>query len=174
MSKVYLRALEPEDYKTSIHWRKDDETWALLGGTKYFVSEAYEKKWVEDAIFSQSDIKLAICDTKSDSYIGNIYLNKIDKIHRSAIIGILIGEKEYRSKGYGREATLLMLKYAFQELGLHRISALILEENIPSRKMFEKLGFVQEGIYRDSLFKCGSYKNQVVVSLLSSEFKSLF
>ena len=41
-SRVYLRALEPADYKTSIKWRKDDAIWNMLGGTKYFVSEAYE------------------------------------------------------------------------------------------------------------------------------------
>ncbi len=171
MPKVYLRALEPEDYKISIKWRKDDSTWSLLGGTKYFVSEAYEKKWVEEAIFGKGDIKLAICDAETDVYIGNIYLNKIDKTHRSAVLGILIGDKGYRGKGYGSEAIHHILRYSFEELGLHRVSALILEDNIASRRTFEKLGFVQDGILRESLFKGGKFRNQVVVSLLESEFK---
>lgn len=41
--RIYLRALEVDDYKTSIKWRKDDQIWNMLGGPKYFVSEAYEK-----------------------------------------------------------------------------------------------------------------------------------
>lgn len=41
--KVYLRALEPEDFKVSIEWRKDDEIWSGLSGAKYYVSESYEK-----------------------------------------------------------------------------------------------------------------------------------
>lgn len=41
--RIYLRALEIDDYKISIKWRKDDQIWNMLGGPKYFVSEAYEK-----------------------------------------------------------------------------------------------------------------------------------
>lgn len=170
MSKVYLRALEPDDYKVSIKWRKDEDIWPLLGGTKYFVSEAYEKKWVENAIFGTSDIKLAVCDLESNVYIGNVYLIKIDKINRSAHIGILIGNKDFRGSGRGSEAVKLLLNYAFGELGLHRISALILEENLASRKTFAKLGFKEEGMYRDSVFKGGKFRNQILVSLLESEF----
>ena len=54
--RIYLRALEPSDYKVSINWRKDDSIWDMLGGTKYYVSEAYEKKWVEDTIFQSKDL----------------------------------------------------------------------------------------------------------------------
>ena len=72
--RVYLRALEPEDYKTSIKWRNDDEIWQQLGGVKYFVSEAYEKKWVEDAIFNPNTIRLAICLKENNLYIGNVYV----------------------------------------------------------------------------------------------------
>lgn len=60
-NRIFLRALEPDDYKVSINWRKDESIWEMLGGTKYFVSEAYEKKWVEETIFSSKDVKLAIC-----------------------------------------------------------------------------------------------------------------
>lgn len=170
MSKVYLRAQEPEDYKVSIAWRKDAAIWPLLGGTKYFVSEAYEKKWVENAIFGGNDIKLAICDSETDTYIGNSQLNKIDKINRSADIGILIGDKQYRRGGRGTDAVRQMLSYAFGELGLHRITALILEENTASRRTFSKLGFTEEGMYRDSVFKGRKYRNQVIISLLDYEY----
>lgn len=81
--RVYLRALEPDDYKTSIKWRNDDVIWEMLGGTKYFVSSAYEKKWVEDTIYNSKDVKLAICLCENDRYIGNVYMTNIDQLRRS-------------------------------------------------------------------------------------------
>lgn len=74
-SRIYLRAFEPDDYKTSIRWRKDDQIWDMLGGAKYFVSEAYEKKWIEDTIFNSKEIRLAICLKEDDKYIGNAYIS---------------------------------------------------------------------------------------------------
>ena len=172
MTAIYLRALEPEDYKTSIKWRKDDATWALLGGIKRYVSEACEKKWVEDAIFAKGDIKLAVCTVDSDLLIGYVYLNKVDFTQRSAVIGCLIGDVNFRGKGCGREAMRQLLVYAFSELGLHRISAYILESNIPSQKAVQKLGFKKEGLLRDSVFKGGAWQNQVIFAVLDSEFIS--
>ena len=171
MKKLYLRALEAEDYKTTITWRQDEETWSLLGSTRYFVSSEYEKKWIESAIFDTNNIKLAICETESNCHIGNIYINNINKIHRTAEIGILIGNKEYRKKGFGSEAIKQILNYSFNELGLHRLQAVILEENIASKKTFQKIGFSEEGIMRHSLYKNGSYKNQIIMSILSSEYR---
>ena len=78
-SRVYLRALELDDYKTSIKWRNDDSIWSQLGGVKYFVSEAYEKKWVEEAIFNPNVIRLAICLKENDLYIGNVYILDINR-----------------------------------------------------------------------------------------------
>lgn len=166
-SRIYLRALEPDDYKISIAWRKDDQIWNMLGGTKYFVSEAYEKKWVEDTIFNSKDIRLAVCLKEDDNYIGNVYLTNIDMVNRTATSHVLIGEKSYWGKGYASEALKLLLDYAFNERGLHRIAALVLESNTQSIKMHIKLGYKQEGILRESVFKNGQYNNQIVLSILN-------
>ena len=76
-NRVYLRAFEPDDYKISIEWRRDPQIWSMLGGTRYYVSSAYEKKWVEDTIAQTKDIKLAICLIENDLYIGNVYIPNI-------------------------------------------------------------------------------------------------
>lgn len=168
--RVYLRALEPEDYKISIEWRNDDEIWNMLGGRKYFVSSAYEKKWVEESIYNSKDVRLAVCLKQNDLYIGNVYLTDIDNVNRSAISHVLIGNKKYWGKGIALEATKQLLKFAFEELGLHRITALILQSNIGSLKMHEKCGYKEEGILRDSIWKNGKFQNQVVMSILDYEF----
>jgi len=126
-SRVYLRALEPDDYKTSIEWRRDNEIWGIVGSTKYFVSEAYEKKWVEDTIFNSRDIKLAVCEVGSNKYIGNVYATDIDQTNRSCTTGVLIGNHDYWSQGYASEAYRLLLDYLFNERNINRVQAYVLE-----------------------------------------------
>jgi RimJ/RimL family protein N-acetyltransferase len=169
--RVYLRAFELDDYKISSKWRNDNEIWNRLVGPKYFVSPAYEKRWVEDAIFNSSDkILLAICLKENNDYIGNAYLTDIDWINRTAISGSLIGEKKYWSKGLGTEARLLLNKFAFYERGINRIWAKVLEDNIASQKMLEKCGYKKEGLMRQAVYKNGTFKNLVIMSVLREDF----
>ena len=164
--RVYLRALEPDDYKTSIRWRKDYSIWDMLGGHKYFVSEAYEKKWVEEAIFSSSDVKLAICLVENDRYIGNVYMTNIDMINRACHSHILIGEKDCWGNGYAGEALSLAIDYMVNERGIQRIEALILESNKQSLKLHEKCGYVLEGLKRNAVYKGGEFHNQYIVAFI--------
>ena len=68
--RVFLRAFEPEDYKTIFRWRCDEEINSMLGGTKYFFSEENEKNWVINAIKDTSNIKLAISLLHFPSFIA--------------------------------------------------------------------------------------------------------
>lgn len=169
-NRIFLRALEPDDYKVSINWRKDESIWEMLGGTKYFVSEAYEKKWVEETIFSSKDVKLAICLIETGKYIGNIYMTNINQIYRSCHSHVLIGDKAYWGKEYAREAMMKAMEYMFFERNIHCIRANVLEGNKQSLRMLEKCGFKIEGMLRDAVYKTGRYQNQYVLSILRDEF----
>lgn len=164
--RVYLRAFEPDDYKTTIKWRKDDKIWDMLGGTKYFVSEAYEKQWIENTIFNSKDVKLAICLVENEKHIGNVYMTNINEINRSCVSHVLIGEKEYWGNGYAREALLLAIDYMFNERNMHRIQANVLTSNIASLKMHEKCGYKLEGTLREAVYKNGKYQGQWVLGLV--------
>lgn len=166
MSRIYLRALEPEDYKVSVNWRNDDSITSLLGGRKYFVSTETERQWVLNTINQNKDIKLAVCTVDENLYIGNVYLTGIDYINRKATSHILIGNHDFWKNGYGTEAMALLLDYAFNHLNLRRIEAHVLEDNIGSCKMHEKLGYKREGILRESVYKDGTYKSQISYALL--------
>lgn len=154
-SRIYLRAFEPDDYKTTIKWRRDDQIWGMLGGQKYFVSEAYEKKWIEDSIFNSADIRLAVCLKEDGKHIGNVYLTGINMTNLSATSHVLIGDKACWGKGYAAEALGQLLDYAFNERGLHRVEALILQENEQSVRAHEKTGYRREGVRRQSVYKKG-------------------
>jgi len=168
--RVYLRALEPEDWKVSVAWRKDDAIWSSLVGRKYFVSSENERKWVEHAISDKNDIKLAVCLCESDLYIGNIYLTSINWMDRNASIAYLLGEKEYWGRGIGTEMNILMLWHAFWDLGLERVYARVLVENPASVRLLEKCGYQQEGLLRRAVFKNGQFRDLIIMSILRDEF----
>lgn len=138
---------------------------------KYFVSNEIERQWVQNAINQNKDVRLAICTVEGNIYIGNIYLTGIDYVNRKATSHILIGKHDYWNGGYGTEAMHLLLKYAFNHKNLRRIETIVLEDNIGSCKMHEKLGYKREGLLRESVYKDGCYKNQVYYALLKSEYK---
>lgn len=173
-NRIYLRALEPDDYKVSYKWRNDPDIQNLVGGHKYFVSMEKERKWVEAAINDNNRIVLAVCLKSTGKYIGNIMLQGIDWINRTASIPILLGDKEEWGKGYGTEARMQMLTFAFKERGLESIRDLVLEDNHVSIKLHERCGYVKEGTLRNSVFKNGRFYNQIIMAVLKDDFEKVY
>lgn len=168
-NRIYLRAFEPEDYKTIVKWRNDREIAKKLGGGISYFSAAREKKWVEDTIFQCCDVKLAICLCDTNAHIGNVYLTGINYINRTAESHILIGDKTCWGHGYGLEALRQILLFAFNEKGLNRIEAHINADNLASLRLHEKCGYVREGILRKAIFKNGVFKDVIVMSIFKEE-----
>jgi len=172
--RVYLRALEPEDYKVSIRWRKDEEIWDMLVGRKYYVSEEYERQWVLDVIQGKYEkVVLAVCLKENDSYIGNVYLNNIDWFNKNASSAILMGDRQFWGRGYGTEVIVLMLYHAFYDLGLQRIQARQLLSNKASIKTYEKCGFISEGVLRRAVYKDGGYQDLNLMSIIREDFDEI-
>ena len=171
--RIYLRALEIDDYKRIHAWRMDPGYQSGVASMKRFSSSETEKKWLENVINKHEqtiEIRLAVVLKENDEMIGLASLTKIDLINRNAVINTWIGEVEHRKKGYIQEARYLIFKYGFQELGLERISATILEGNVASRKSVERFGYVQEGVLRKAVYKEGKYHDLIAYSFLKDEF----
>jgi len=168
--KVYLRALEPDDYLKIHEWRQDEEIAKYFGGVRLFSSTLNEKKWVEERIFDKETVSCAVCLKETNEFIGCIFLNTIDLHNRSGHCPGFIGEKKYWGKGYASDARMLMLKYAFFERGLERIWASIIEDNVGSIKMVEKCGYIKEGLIRRSIFRDGRFYNQYLMAVLREDF----
>lgn len=173
--EIYVRAFELEDYKLINAWRRDDETYRLATGDKFFVSSDRDRKWVEEKVYdNQRQVYLAICLKKSDVMIGYIAFSGID--HRNGCAefsGIVIGDKDQRGHGYAKQATLLLLEYAFHELRLQTVWGAWLDDNQVSQSIFRKMGFQQEGILRRRVYKGGRHHDLVVMSMLKEEFEAL-
>ena len=100
-----------------------------------------------------------------------MYLRDIDRTHNKAEYGIFIGEEEALSKGYGSEAAELMIRYAFEELQLHKLYLRVLAGNERAKKSYEHAGFVQEGYFRDDVLLPGGYQDVIFMGILN-EIKS--
>ena len=104
--------------------------------------------------------------------VGTIGLLSIDYKNKKAEFYIAMGEISYKGKGIAKQATQLMLHYAFNELGLNRVYLFTEEENIPAQKLFERIGFTQEGLLKEDIFSHNKLANRYIYSLLKKDWET--
>src|ERR1043166_3304342 len=118
--RIYLRAFEPEDAAALKQFISDAEvTRTLMAYRPYTIQQ--ELEFIEKATKNDNDITLGIAMKGDDKLIGSVGLHRIDWRDRRTEFGILIGAKEEWNKGFGTEATRLIVKYAFDVLNLNRV-----------------------------------------------------
>src|SRR3989338_10588993 len=155
-----------------ISWFNDPEVteYNRHGSTKYTLERALE--YLEEMQHSSGSIVFAIIAKDANRHVGNISLQNINPKNQSAEYAIIIGDKEYWGKGIAKEASVLILKHGFKELNLHRIYCGTPVKNIPMQKLAASLGFVQEGIRKDAMFKNGEFVDVIEYGLLKRKFIS--
>ncbi len=99
-----------------------------------------------------------------------VALQNLDWKNRSCSIGLGISKLEYRGKGFGTEAVKIIIQYGFDNLGLERITASTLEQNIGAQRSLEKIGFVIEGRERKAVYFAGRKWDRLNYSLLREEY----
>lgn len=173
-NKVRLRALEKEDVNNCVRWLNDPEVIKFLYMNSP-LSRAAEEKWIENQLAQppSNGQVFAIEALEGDHwvYIGNTGLDKVEPVNAQSEFGIFIGEKTYWNKGYGKEATLLILKHGFEDLNLNRIYLYVFEDNSRAIAAYKAVGFVQEGLLRKAVYKNGRFNNMLLMSILHSEWK---
>ena len=170
--KVVLRAIEMEDCELIRNMFNDPEIESLVGGWAFPLSLFAQEKWLDKHYNDRNALRLVI-DTKEDGVVGILTLTDIDWKNRRAVIGVKLASKSNRSKGYGTDALMAIMRYVFDELGFHRLDADRLAANQVSERMLTKCGFVEEGIKRDYIYKSGEYSDLVEASILAAEYYKL-
>lgn len=128
-------------------------------------------KWFEQIQAKQGKEQVYLgVFTPDGEVIGDIQLSNIDWRHRTASIGLSIARRADRGRGYGRDATVTLLRYAFRHLDLHRVSAAIATHNAAAQRVLETCGFVQEGRARGAIYCAGRRYDQLGYGLLREEF----
>ena len=172
--RVLLRTLEAKDLDGNyVKWFNDGE---VCRYNSHHVFPYYRQdalQYIKNVNKAKKDLVLAIVAKRSGTHIGNISLQKIDYLSRSAELAIIIGEKKFWGKGYGKEAAGLLIEHGFSQMNLHRIYCGTTADNIGMQRLALSVGMKKEGRRREAAFKAGRYLGIVEYGLLKKEWKGV-
>lgn len=164
---ILLRPLLDSDSASIYIWHNDIEI--TLYSQNSLVMPQNEED-VHQFIEKQKSERIITFGIEYDGVlVGYIGLSNINTINRSAEFFILIGEKKYWGKNIGFHSGRMILEYGFNSLNLHRIDLSVSDLNIRAVKLYEKLGFIHEGIKRDACFREGKYHNKLIMGMIRTE-----
>jgi RimJ/RimL family protein N-acetyltransferase len=170
---VYLAALEPEKAAELFsRWAGDTEYLRLANSDPVIqFSVAGIKTWLEEHLYDKDNFSFIIHTRQENRAIGDIGLFGIDWIHRNAYLGIAIGEREEWGKGYGTDAVRVILRLAFTEFNLHRVSLTVFDYNQRAIRSYEKAGFRVEGRQRGYLKREGQRWDLIYMGILRRDWE---
>lgn len=171
--RIVLREYQDDDLQYMRQWVNDPDITANLSDNFLYPHSSYETEsfFQTMAQGKAANKSFVIGARESLEYIGQIDLYKIDWKNRFASLAIVIGRKEYLGKGYGGEAIRMLQKFAFEELNLNRLELEAYEYNQSAHKCYVQCGFQEEGRYRNKIYKSGTYRDSIVMSILKHEYE---
>ena len=169
--KIYLSPPNEEDIEIYTKWLNDFNTTDYIGRSGYITTVIGEKEWLENTAKNTESRIFDIIELKNNKLIGVISLENFNWIERSAVLGIFIGDRDFRNNGYGAEAINLLLEYGFKYLNLHSIRLELLSINERAHKCYLKCGFKDTGCSREQIFLNGKYYDKLHMDILENEFK---
>ena len=171
---VRLSAYDPEEMsKAYSRWSRNSEYFRLLNSSaRPMQSPKAVAKWMEEEVgqMSPASYLFSIRTLDDDKLIGELGLDVVDWSGRDAFVGLGIGETEYWSKGYGTEAMNILLRFAFSEINLGRMTLTVFEYNPRAIRSYEKAGFQHEGRLRKILNKEGTRWDMLYMGILREEW----
>lgn len=169
---IELRESEQSDFAVMTQWWNDPE-WAVL--QQRTIKPRPEAplvemfaQWSENKPYS-GNAGFSIFERATGAFIGHITLFGGTLPHRAVEMAVMIGP-DFVGQGFGTRASKLMSSYGFRELGLHRIGLCVAAFNPRAIRAYEKAGFVREGRQREVYFHNGQFHDQVLLSLLASDY----
>jgi RimJ/RimL family protein N-acetyltransferase len=110
---------------------------------------------------------------ENNKHIGNIKIDKINYIHRNCEYGIMMGDKTEWGKGYAKEASIAIINYAFEELGLNKVNLGVIDSNDVAVKLYKKIGFVVEGVLKQNFYErtSSTLKNEIRMAVFNNTWQ---
>jgi RimJ/RimL family protein N-acetyltransferase len=168
---THLRPVEMTDLDRYLLWINDAEV------NQYLKMRPPVSREDEEEFLRKSDLKtrppevlMAIELLEERKHIGSVGFEHVELVDRRATLGIMIGEKNCWSRGYGTDAILTMVRYGFEELNLNRVDLTCDERNARGIACYRKCGFTEEGRLKQHRFAKGRYWDTVVMAVLADDF----
>lgn len=171
--QTILRPLEEEDIPRLQKWINDPDVNQYLMPYRP-LSRNDEEQWYQSLTDNDSTIMFAIDTLNDRDFIGTMGIHEIRWKDRVATTGALIGEKQYWGKGYGTDAKMTLLHYAFQTLNLRKISTTVLDFNDRSLQYLKKTGHQEIGRRSEEYYVDGEYRDEIYVEVFKEDWISLW
>lgn len=163
-NQIFLKPLSPGDVTQAyVDWMRDEEVIQFLESRWSVFTMKDLKDYVKSVNESNDDVLFGIFLKEGGEHIGNIKIGGINQKHKFADVGLIIGNKKMRGKGYGAEAIRLASDYAFKELNLNKLTAGIYADNISSYRAFIKAGYREAGRLKNHRLYKGGYVDEILV-----------
>ena len=170
--RVVLRRHRPDNIRAFVRWYSDPEVARLTRYQPTALSADEIQRFFYSRILGTDFLAMAMHVRESDRLIGTCAFSQLDADNGSVLFHITIGEADAWGKGYGTEATELMLAHAFTRLPLHRVALTVFDFNTRAIRAYEKCGFVVEGRSREAIFRDGRYWDEIHMSVLADEWEA--
>ena len=168
---VELRRHRRENYELYARWYGDEEVWRLTSWAAGPMRQAAVERLFRDREVSSVDDSFAIHRDGVDEPVGIIGLMNVSEANASADLSIIVGSAEDRDQGVGTESIRLLLRYAFEELGLNRVGLSVFDFNEPAISAYKKIGFVREGCLRGAVRRHDEFRDAILMSVLADEWR---
>jgi [ribosomal protein S5]-alanine N-acetyltransferase len=171
--RVYLRALEPEDVEHVHRWYEHADTARLMGEMPRSLAHRRADAEGDVSKAGRDWFSFAICLLTDDRPIGRADIFEIDRTNGSAGFGIAIGEHDQRGAGLGTDAVNALADFCFGQLRLERLWLITDSVNARAQHVYEKAGFVREGVLRRAFYQDGVFQDDIRMAMLRSEWDAL-
>lgn len=171
---IYLTELDRGNLETIRGWLNDPDVHRHLFVGHVPITREEEERFYDMQGPAAGEYNFEIHVAADGRYIGNVGLKGVDLIHRHGEIGIVIGDRASWGKGYGADAIRACLRFAFLTLGLHCVSIRTHEKHSRALELYRRLGFVETGRERESVYRDGRFSDHVVFDMLEREYRALY
>lgn len=169
--KVRLREYRREDLELALKYINDEEIKRDFKlGIPFPLTTEDENKWFESLSAGKDTYIFAIETLDEGLYIGGCGINEIFWKNSIACVEILIGNKDYRGRGYGTDAMNVLVRFIFEQMNINKVKLTVHSFNERAINSYKKCGFVVEGVLRQEIFRNGKFYDSVAMSILREEY----
>lgn len=167
---IFLRAMEPEDMDCYWDMLNDPGVSDKVVGWSFPISKHEQMEWYERAIVDKRNMRFTIALKESKQAVGMVTLSAIDWQNQSATHGIKLHSTCPKGKGIGTDAVMTLMKFAFDEVNLHRLDGSWIDYNTASKKLYEKCGWNVEGTKKEAVYRNGKYHDLQIAGITKDEY----